>query len=323
MDNNTDYKQAYERQKQAREKAEDSLENTSRELYELNAKLRASYDELKAQEATIVHQEKLASIGQLSAGIVHEINNPAGFIKSNLSSLQKYSQTLIGLSAFYKNIIDDMAELAPDAYAVHQQAIAAFEKESDLDFILEDFEQLIHESLEGAQRISEIIQGLKIFSRIDDDKKERLYVNECIQSMIKIVRNEVKYKADLRLQLGEIPQTMGYPGSLSQVFLNLVVNASQAMTEFGAIIVRSYCEDQHIIVEVEDNGSGMDAATQAKIFDAFYTTKAAGVGTGLGLSISMSIVEKHGGTLTVRSELGQGTCFTVTLPVIDSSENSS
>ena len=165
------------------------------------------------------------------------------------------------------------------------------------------------------RRINGIVQGLKTFARRDSDEKETLDVNACIENTVKLVQTEIKYKAELSLDLGDIPQTRGYPGSLSQVILNMLVNASQAMTAFGQINVQTRRAQEWIVIVIEDNGAGMDEATCNKIFDPFFTTKDVGVGTGLGLSISLGIIKKHGGSITLDSEPGIGTTFTISLPI--------
>jgi signal transduction histidine kinase len=313
VDNN--YKAAYERQKLAREKAENQLENISRELYDSNNALKEAYITLKNQKSQLLHQEKLASIGQLSAGIAHEINNPAGFIKSNLASLQNYSVDVINLIKAYQKLVKiiDYAEDIADALSI----IAEKEAECDIEYLMDDIPNLIKESIDGANRITKIVNGLKTFSRVDSDTKEPVDVNECIQNTIKLVNNEIKYKAKLLVDLTNIPVIMGYPGGLSQVILNLLVNASQAIAGFGEISITTRVEKKEIIIRVKDNGVGIAKDKIDKIFDPFFTTKGVGLGTGLGLSISAGIIEQHHGRMSVESEEGSGACFTIVLPVID------
>lgn len=315
MDNNN-YKAAYERQKLAREKAENQLENISRELYDSNLALQSTYEKLKNQKAQLMHQEKLASIGQLSAGIAHEINNPAGFIKSNLTSLNKYLIDLFGLMRLYQELIKYLSPSMSEPAAGMLKKITDAEEDCDLEYLLEDTPNLVNESIDGAGRIEKIVNGLKIFSRIDSDEKEILDVNQCIENTIKLVQNEVKYKAELIVNLEEIPKTMGYPGSLSQVILNMLVNGSQAIEGFGEITVSTQREDQWIVIRIQDNGVGISEEKMGKIFDPFFTTKEVGVGTGLGLSISAGIIKQHNGSIDVDSEVGKGTCFILRIPII-------
>lgn len=313
---NIDYKAAYERQKKAREEAELILETRSRELYDLNKNLEEAYEQLKNQQAQILHQEKLASIGQLAAGIAHEINNPVGFIKSNLASLKSYMLKVFEILSMYKLMHGKMN--VHDKSEVEQFLcdIEAIEENYDLDYLLGDTPSLIEESLEGAERIVKIINGLKIFSRIDSDKKEVMDVNECINGTLKLVENEIKFKAELHKSLGDIPLTMGYPGGFSQVIMNLLVNASHAINDFGKIVISTEKVESDIVIKVSDNGSGISDENMKKIFNAFFTTKEVGIGTGLGLSISAGIIEDHGGKIKVDSEEGKGTCFTLHIPIL-------
>lgn len=310
MENN--YKPAYERQKLAREKAENQLENISRELYDSNNELTKAYKKLKNQKSQLLHQEKLASIGQLSAGIAHEINNPAGFIKSNLTSLQNYYSDISKLIRSYQKLIEKTSADKEEIKNIH-----ALEKSLDIEYLMEDIPNLINESIGGANRITKIVNGLKTFSRVDSDKKEIIDINECINNTIKLVQNEIKYKAELLIELTEIPLTMGYPGALSQVILNLLVNASQAIEKFGEILISTQQEQKNIVIKVKDNATGIPENKINKIFDPFFTTKKVGEGTGLGLSISTGIIKQHQGHIDVESTIGQGTCFTITIPVID------
>jgi two-component system, NtrC family, sensor kinase len=319
--NSNNYQAAYERQKIARARAENQLENISRELYESNQSLKNSYEKLKNQKSQLLHQEKLASIGQLSAGIAHEINNPAGFIKSNLTSLQSYTTNLFEVVATYKNLIDGLEKNIttplPENIAKCLTAIRTAEETADLTYLLEDIPNLINESIDGTNRITKIVNGLKTFSRIDSDEKEHFDVNECIENTIKLVQNEIKYKAELVIHYGEVPRTMGYPGGLSQVVLNMLVNASQAIESFGEIDLRTSLENNWITIRIQDNGSGVSEEKINRIFDPFFTTKAVGVGTGLGLSISSGIIKQHNGKIEVESEIGKGTCFTLFIPVVE------
>lgn len=308
-----DYQAAYERQKLARERAENLLEDRSRELYEANQSLQQTYDALKEQQEQLVHQEKLASLGQLAAGVAHEINNPAGYVRSNLNTLKQYVDDLLVVLSAYREHAQQQG--VPDT-------LQQIEDDNDLDFLLEDLPTLLSDSIDGTFRISEIVDSLKNFSRIDDAKMQKLDVNSCIESTIKLINNEVKYNAELQVNLEPLPETMGFPGSLGQIFLNLIVNASHAIAkkgQHGLIQIHSYLDQSSgdILIDIQDNGCGMDEDTKRKVFDAFFTTKEVGVGTGLGLSISKGIVDKHNGKLTVKSELGEGSCFTIRLPIID------
>ncbi|EGG95275.1 PAS/PAC sensor signal transduction histidine kinase [gamma proteobacterium IMCC1989] len=332
MDKNN-YKAAYERQKIARARAENQLENISRELYGSNKALQKSYEKLKNQKSQLLHQEKLASIGQLSAGIAHEINNPSGFIKSNLTTLEHYTADIFQVMAAYQsfvekieadinnaqheNLKDDLRDSLRETLMNSLTEIRIAEKKADIEYLLEDIPNLINESIDGANRITKIVDGLKVFSRIDSDYKEILDVNETIENTLKLVQNEIKYTAELSIDYGELPKTMGYPGSLSQVILNILVNASQAVEENGRINLSTTLEKNWILISIKDNGVGISEDAINKIFDPFFTTKPVGLGTGLGLSISSGIMKQHGGQIEVDSKVGKGTLFTLHIPVVD------
>lgn len=313
------YKAAYERQKLARAKAELLLETRSRDLYDSKSELEEAYEQLKSQQSQLLHQEKLASIGQLAAGVAHEINNPVGFIKSNLSSLKQYSNDLFELISIYRLQFNDIKNnINNDKGAmIFIDQIDSLEESIDLPYLMEDIPNLINESLSGSERIIKIVSALRTFSRVDSEIKEIVDVNKCIKDTIKLVKNEIKFKAELKLDLGNIPQTMGFPGGIGQVFLNLLLNASQAIPKFGEIKVSTACNENKIIIRVQDNGEGIKEDVKNKIFNAFYTTKSVGVGTGLGLSISAGIIDQHDGDIKVESEIGKGTTFIISIPVLE------
>jgi two-component system NtrC family sensor kinase len=203
------------------------------------------------------------------------------------------------------------------ALLTRQTKIHSVEEADDLEYLLEYIPNLINESIDDANRITKIVNGLKVFSRIDSNEKEALDVNGGIENTIKLVQNEIKFKAELLMHYGEIPKTMGYPGGLSQVILNILINASQAIEDFGVIDLQTGLEDNWITIRIEDNGSGVSEEKINKMFDPFFTTKAVGVGTGLGLSISSGIIKQHNGKIEVESEIGKGTCFTIFIPVVE------
>jgi len=304
-----DYKSAYERQKKARERAELNLENKSRELYEANQSLVVAYNKLKDQKSQILHQEKLASIGQLSAGVAHEINNPTGFVKSNLNSLKAYLKNVKNAFQSY-----DEAMMKGSSDADPRSQIGKIKEDHDVDFILTDVDSLIEESLDGLSRIENIVKSLKNFARPDQEDDELYSINECIQNTLRLLNSEVKYKAELILELNDIPDIRGKPGAMSQVILNLIVNAADAIRENGEIRISTQAEESNIRIRISDNGSGMPQSIITKIFDPFFSTKDVGKGTGLGLSVCHSIVKSHKGQMTVNSSEGLGTEFIIYLP---------
>ena len=262
------------------------------------------------RQAKVLHQEKMASIGQLAAGVAHEINNPIGFIHSNLSTLGKYLSRIDRFLAVQSGCI--AAGAPPELVGFVRQQQASLK----IDYIVKDLEDLVRESLEGAERVRSIVADLKSFSRVDESEYKQADLNECLRSTVNIAWNEIKHKATLKKELGEIPRTRCYPQQMNQVFMNLLLNAAHAIEDQGVITVRSWEEDGYVCVSVADTGQGIPEENLNRIFEPFFTTKEIGEGTGLGLSITYDIVKKHNGEITVRSEPGKGTVFTVRIPVV-------
>ena len=287
------------------------MKKAAEELTRKNLRLNEALSALKQSQAKVLHQEKMASIGQLAAGVAHEINNPIGFINSNLSTLGKYLSRLSGFLAVQSECISAGAPPEQVESVRRQQASLK------IDYIVKDLEDLVRESLEGAERVRSIVADLKSFSRVDESEYKEADLNECLRSTINIAWNEIKYKATLKKELGEIPRTRCYPQQMNQVFMNLLVNAAHAIEDQGVITVRSWQEDGYACVSVADTGQGIPEANLNRIFEPFFTTKEVGKGTGLGLSITYDIVKKHNGEITVRSEPGKGTVFTVRIPVVE------
>ena len=280
------------------------------ELSRKNLRLNEALAALKRTQAQVLHQEKMASIGQLAAGVAHEINNPIGFISSNLSTLGKYLSRIEAFLAVQSQCI--AAGAPPEQVESVRQQQAGLK----IDYILKDLEDLVRESMEGAERVQSIVADLKGFSRRDESEYKQADLNECLRSAINIAWSEIKYKAILKKELGEIPTTRCYPQQMNQVFMNLLVNAAHAIEDRGIITVRSREEDGYVCFSVTDTGRGIPEENLNRIFEPFFTTKEVGKGTGLGLSITYDIVKKHNGEITVRSEPGKGTEFTVRIPVV-------
>jgi len=270
--------------------------------------LAQAHDTLKQSQAQILQQEKMASVGQLAAGVAHEINKPMGFISSNLSSLAKYLERL---AAFIRTIEEKLPQDPPD------EELAALRKKLKIDYILEDAAHLVEESLDGADRVKKIVQGLKNFSRIDQAERLAADINECLDSTINIIWNELKYKCEVKKEYGELPKTVCNPQQLNQMFMNLLVNAAQAIETRGEIRIKTWADQDWIYTRISDTGSGIPQDKIKRIFEPFYTSKEVGKGTGLGLSIVYDIVVKnHQGDIQVESEEGKGTSFTVKIPVV-------
>jgi two-component system NtrC family sensor kinase len=284
--------------------------NDTTELRAAGQELEKAFSELKDAQLQIFQQEKMASIGQLAAGVAHEINNPMGFISSNLSTLNKYVDRLAEFIAAGDEL------LVLSAGSEGAEKITAARKRLKIDYVMEDSRQLIAESLDGAARVRRIVQDLKSFSRVDLAECALINLNEALDTTINIAWNEIKYVATLNREFGDIPPIKCFPQQINQVFLNLLVNAAHAIGENqGTITVRTWSEGDNVLVSVTDSGCGIPAEIRQKIFEPFFTTKEVGKGTGLGLSISYDIIRKHGGEITVESEIGVGTTFIVKLPV--------
>ncbi|GFO69996.1 hypothetical protein GMLC_35750 [Geomonas limicola] len=279
------------------------------QIKEVSEQLAQAFQELKATHSQLLQQEKMASIGQLAAGVAHEINNPMGFISSNLGTMEKYLQRLAG---FLGQQSDAVAQCAPEAL---REELARARRSFKVDYILSDAASLLSESQEGADRVRRIVQNLKSFSRVDDTQATYVDLNECLESTISIAWNELKYKTTLNRDYGTLPQVKCLPQQLNQVFLNILVNAAHAIEKQGGVTVTTRAEGERVSVAIADTGCGIPEEIRGRIFEPFFTTKEVGKGTGLGLSISYDIIKKHGGSIEVESEPGKGTTFTVWLPV--------
>lgn len=316
MNEKADYKRAYNRQRLAREKAESLLELRSRELYEANKTLKDAYERLKENKNMLVQQEKLASIGLLAAGIAHEINNPVGFVKSNLQTLEEYSDTYVSAFLIFSSIVSAIQKGDQTELEKRIDRLDKLTAEKDLEYLVKDGLECIKESMAGVERIEEIIANLSDFARTEDnDDRVLCDINELLDTTLKLVWNKLKYKVEIRKDYGDIPAIYGWPGQLQQVFVNIIVNATQAIDSSGTITLITRVKDEDVVVDIIDSGHGMDDETLNKLFDPFYTTKDVGSGTGLGLYVSHGIVRNHQGTLTARNNADKGACFTVTLPI--------
>ncbi|NRA72037.1 MAG: two-component sensor histidine kinase [Gammaproteobacteria bacterium] len=263
-------------------------------------------DELKHSESQRVQSEKMASIGVLAAGVAHEINNPIGFVKSNVEILKNYSEDL---QRYHQQIQQDVIT------EQQQPSLAKLIVQYDIEYISQDIGPLIDSTMSGIERVAEIVQSLKTFARQDSPDKVLSDINEGLKATINMANNEIKYHCDLTIDLAPLPLIMVYPGKLNQVFMNLIINASQAITDHGDITIRSFIDEDYAVVEITDTGSGIEPDKFSQIFTPFYTSKPIGQGTGLGLSISHGIMEQHGGKIEVTSTVGLGSCFSIFIPL--------
>ncbi|WP_313919819.1 ATP-binding protein [Tahibacter sp.] len=282
-------------------------ENLPRDSNELEMALAR----LNTVQEQLVQSEKMASLGQLAAGIAHEINNPIGYIHSNLGTLQEYLNNLFGLIECYEAALSQHGPMTTERRA----EVAERKRAIDFAFLVQDLPPLLAESREGIDRVRRIVQDLRDFSRVDRMETWSLYdLHRGLDSTLGIVWNEIKYKADVRKEYGNLPLVECLPSQMNQVFVNMLVNAAQAIEQHGEIVVRTGIEPDKVWIEIGDNGSGIAPDNLKRIFDPFFTTKPVGKGTGLGLSISYGIVRKHGGDIAVDSPPGRGTTFRITLP---------
>jgi len=291
-----------------RHKAEEGLRQYQSQLEKLVAERTAQLSDAKQQ---LVQSEKLASIGQLAAGVAHEILNPIGYVHSNIGVLEGYLGSLFGILDAYEAAEPAIGD--PDTAA----RLKTLRQKIDLAFLKEDIPLLMGESKEGISRVKKIVQDLKDFSRVDSTQEwQWANLHQGIDSTVNIVANEIRYKADVIKEYGDLPEVECLPSQLNQVFMNLLVNAAHAMGEArGTITIRSGVVGDKVWLEFSDTGSGIPEAIRQKIFDPFFTTKPVGKGTGLGLSLSYGIIQNHNGQIEVDSEVGKGTTFRITLPV--------
>lgn len=263
----------------------------------------------------LLHRERLATMGELAAGIAHEINNPLAFICSNLATLEQYARTVAtSLAQLERYVAATRDDASPTARRMLEE-LGYPDCLDDLHFILADLTDLTRESLVGARRATEIIGGLKRFARLDPAGAAELDVHETIESALTLVRNELRYRCDVLKDYDELPCIHGLAPQLSQVFMNLIVNAAQSMTERGTLTLTTRNHGSEVSVCVTDTGHGMGAETLARLFTPFASSREGGSGMGLGLAISHAIVTKHGGRIEVSSEPGVGSQFTVFLPL--------
>jgi len=291
-------------------------ERTS-ELKVANADLNQAMIELKDAETQLVESEKMASLGQLTAGIAHEINNPINFVTSNIKPLNRDVQMLLDTVEELERI-----SLSSDTHTEKQQQIKDFKNEIDFDYLKIEIEQLLSGIGEGASRTAEIVKGLRIFSRLDEDDLKRADINDGLESTLVITNNLLNNIIKVQKNYGNLPLVECYPGKLNQVFLNIISNAIYAIKkkfgdkEGGMLTIETSHDEQNVFIKLKDNGTGMDENTKKRLFEPFFTTKDVGEGTGLGMSIAYNTIVKHNGQIIINSELGAGTEFILELPLI-------
>jgi two-component system, NtrC family, sensor kinase len=283
---------------------------------------------LREAQAALVQSEKLASLGQLAAGVAHEINNPVAYVTNNLAVLRRDVPAAMSVLEKYREGRESLARVAPEVAA----EAARMEDEIDLAYIQENLDRQFEKSLEGLQRVRDIVKNLRDFARLDEAEFKEADLNAALESTVEILRYEIKKKEiQTETQFQQLPPVLCHPGKINQVFLNLLMNAVQACEPGGRIEVRTSLDAespvepseiqnpkskiQNVVVEIEDNGTGIPPEHLPRVFDPFFTTKPVGQGTGLGLSVSYGIIRDHGGAIEVESAPGRGSIFRIRLPV--------
>jgi PAS domain S-box-containing protein len=295
-----------------RKRAEEQLVSQNLRLQEMARSEHQAHADLKQAQSRMVQSEKLASLGQMVAGVAHEINNPVAFVSNNVAVLERDVGEMRDLLAMYAEADPLIQHERPELL----ERINAFRERVDMEYTLENIKGLIDRSRDGLSRIQQIVGHLRLFARLDEGQVNDADINGGIESTAAIIRNLARKKqVQLEMELGTLPHVTCYAAKINQVMMNLLTNAIDACPEGGTVTVRTRAEDQGVRIEVADNGCGIEPEHRDRIFDPFFTTKPVGQGTGLGLSISYGIIQDHGGTIEVDSTVGQGTCFTIHLPL--------
>lgn len=289
--------------------SQQSEKKANKELAEKNAALDQSYSDLKNTQALLVQSEKMASLGQLTAGLAHEINNPVNFVSANISSLKRDIEEIMKLLEKYAGLHEDKSNQK-------LEEILKFRNEMNLNYTIEEIKSLIRGIEEGSKRTTEIVKGLRNFSRLDEDVIKKGNINQGLESTLFLLQNKLNEKnIEIITSLSELPEIDCYPGQLNQVFMNLLTNAIDAIGTNGKIFISTALAGNQVKISIRDTGEGMSDEVKKKLFDPFFTTKDVGKGTGLGLSISYGIIDKHKGKIEVKSEEGGGTEFMILLPI--------
>ena len=303
---------------------EEKVQDRTSLLNQKNFQLQEANKDLKETQVQLLQAEKMASVGQLAAGVAHEINNPVGFVGSNIATLSEYVATYQMIFSQINTALEAKDEKTRDTALSELEKMLA---NQDMTFINEDISELLADSQEGLHRVAEIVKGLKLFSRVDSDQMQQHNINDCVRTTLAMVNNQLKYICTVETHLGRVPDVTMNVGKISQVITNLLINAGQAIEatgKNGRIVITTCTVNNFVELRVEDTGCGIPASHLDKLFNPFFTTKPEGQGTGLGLSISFGIAQEHGGSLSATSIEGESSTFTLMLPIdSDASNNNS
>jgi two-component system, NtrC family, sensor kinase len=290
-------------------KARVELKQANISLASINEALKASMDNLKEAQEQLLQAEKMASLGQLTAGIAHEINNPINFVSANIAPLKEDLRDILQVLICYDKIIKEKF-LETDFLEV-----VKLKEEIKYDLTIMEVTKLLTGIEDGARRTSEIVRGLRNFSRIDQNVFKKTNLNECLESTLTLLHSSYKNKIEIVKKYGDLPDVDCFPGQINQVLMNILSNAIQAIPEAGKIFISTRIVGDMVKISIKDTGSGMTEDVRKKIYDPFFTTKEVGKGTGLGLYISYGIIEKHNGKMEVFTKVGEGTEFVITMPI--------
>ncbi|OHU84361.1 MULTISPECIES: sensor histidine kinase [Pseudoalteromonas] len=308
-----EYYRAYLREKQARDELEQILEEKTRELYQSNKALEEKITQLQSQQAVLMQTEKMATLGTLSAGVAHEINNPLAYAMSNLESLNYVKPVIAELLVIAKNVLDE--KLSPEELHI---ALHRLNQQQSFDFLLGDIDELLDDAQEGLKRIGAIVKNLLSFARPKNNLLAMADIGESLEGAIKLLHNQLK-NTHLICNIQPIPLSYCNLAALNQVFVNLLLNAQQACegsVQKAEIVVELFCEQDSIYLSVADNGCGMSEQTKEHIFEPFFTTKPVGQGTGMGMAIVYGIITEHQGVIMIESAQGSGSKIVCKLPVL-------
>ena len=307
------YKKAYLREKSARDQLETLLEDKTRALFIANQELEEKLETVKNQQITLMQSEKMATLGTLSAGMAHEINNPLAYITSNVESIKFIKPVLVSLMTAAQQFVDKSISVSQ-----LESILVQLNQENDLSFIVDDIDDLVDDTQEGLERIAHIVSNLVDFASLKDNVTAMADITESLNGTLKLLDNQLETCA-IELHIEKLPLTRCNISSMKQVFVNLLINAKHACDDLrdqqGKIRVKLFANENNIYIEVADNGCGMDADTLKQMFDPFFTTKPVGQGTGMGMAIVYNVLKEHNGTIEVESEVGKGSLIRCVIPI--------